>query len=297
MSTNKNTKKYFADHCELVESLKYSGLYTDLCGMSVEDYIKAGTCHCCDNGGEGGDDPIITKKNNTLTFTVNQDGYLIAYLTYAPTEVITVNCFCEEKEVQFVINDGGIKISDVIPTNEKIVVTNVTFYPSEDEKYKYGDFMIKQKTSNAEKIVYSLNNIVNFKDLSKIKNLSNNYVEYTVTDSGVTIEYLRDADTSFPDNFYDDDFDYDGWLAENSYVPTLIVDKEQFNNGEIKVFVGSDDVTKYFIAIDNVTINGETYSIIAKFTDDPIVQHLEYNGIMLCTFGADGEINVKYTVK
>ena len=306
MSNTTNNKNRFADNCELNEGLRYSGLYTDLCGMSIEDFIKGGSHNCCCNGdnnqggGSGDSGTTPTKKINTLTFKVNQNGNLTAYLTYAPTETITVSCVCEGANVEFVLNDGGIVVSDVLPINEKLSVSNVVIEPMEDDKYKYGDYKVINKTVVVEDVVYKTNSITNFSDLKNIKNISKSeLLPYVVDNDGVVVSFERPADTSFPENFYDEDFDYDAWVSENSFVPVILVNKTRFEEGELEIYIGADNMTKYFVEIDTMGIDGETYSVMVKCTEDTsgVDQYLEYNGIKVCTFSADGEINVKYTIK
>lgn len=290
----------FSDACKLDETLKYSGLYTDLCGMSMEDYIKAGRC-CCNNDNSQGEGEIVPSKlSNLLTFTCNSEGFLMAYLDKSPTTEISVNCLCGDTPVEFILNDANIVISDVLTTPENIIVTDVTINPMEDDKYKYGDYTVVNKSTTKEDVVYTTTSLYKFNDIGNIKDVQNDdLVSYVVDEDGVIVSFVRPADTVFPENFYDEDFDYDAWVAENSFVPILLVDKNRFDNGELEIYVGTDDVTKYFVEIDTITIDGRTHSIIAKYTEDTsgIDQYLEYKGIKICTFSADGDINVKYTIK
>ena len=79
------------DSCGLDERYYDFGLYTDLCGMSVEDAIKSVTQCCC---GGGGSNTGGTKTNNPITISAekNTDNkYVVkvkaAYATTAPVIV------------------------------------------------------------------------------------------------------------------------------------------------------------------------------------------------------------------
>lgn len=300
---SKNTiKRHFADNCVLDEAFKFSGLYTDLCGMSMEDYIKAGTCHCGggDNDNPGGEvEPI--KKSNLLTFTTNSNGFLTAYLNYAPSTTITVNCTCEGTDVVFVLSDGGMEVSDMTPTGEKLSISNVTFNPVEDEKYKYGDYTIMNKTNTGEKIVYTTINIPNFNDLDSLKSLSLDTLSETVVDEdGTIVSFYRPADTEFSIDLNTcTNEEFEAWRKENSYVTALIVNKDDFDNGKVKIFIENDDRTEFFTEINTITINGDTYSILVKLVIDGNGSewYLDYKGMKVSTWNADTDINAKYIIK
>jgi phosphotransferase system IIA component len=301
-SSNKNTN-ISIDKCGTTERYYDFGLHYDLCGMSIEDYIESNNACCCSCGNsEGGGSSTPSKKINTITFTVSSDGYLVAYTAYAPTINISASCVCEGATANFIFNANSSAIvkSDVLPINEKLSVSNVVIEPMEDDKYKYGDYKVVNKTVVVEDVVYKTNSITNFSDLKNIKNTSKSeLLPYVVDNDGVVVSFERPADTSFPENFYDEDFDYDAWVAENSFVPVIILNKVRFEEGELEIYIGADNMTKYFVEIDTMNIDGETYSVMVKYTEDVsgVDQYLEYNGIKVCTFSADGEINVKYTIK
>jgi hypothetical protein len=214
-----------------------------------------------------------------------------------------VGCTCEGNNTTFVFNDGGVVVSELVSKEEKLIVSNVTFNPMEDEKYKYGEYtVINKENVVTEEIVYTPSaGIIKFNELSSVKNVNESTLSvYKSGTDGVTISFNRSADTIFPEGFdeYSDE-EYNEWVAQNSYVPSLIVNKKRFNDGEVKIFIGSDDMTAYFAEIDTMTVNGETHSIIVKFTNDEsgVEQYLNYNGLKVCSFSADGDINVKYIIK
>ena len=295
--SNTTIKRHFADYCELDESLKYSGLYTDLCGMSIEDFIKSNNhCHCGggDNGGENED--VTTKKNNTLIFSVNQSDFLTANLTYTPTQQISLSCKCEGEDLEFTFTNNVIIVSEFKPTTNVITITDIVFNPTEDEKYKYGDYIIKNKTSEAK--VFIPNIAINFKDISKISNISlDELTETKVDNDGAEIKFNFTTTNDLPENFYDEDFDYESWRSENSFVPVLFLEKEKFDNKLISIYVGSSEITNYFTQIATKQINNTVYSVLVKTTNDTNAQYLEYNGLWVNTYSADTDTNIEYIIK
>ena len=164
------------DKCGSSERLYDFGLHYDLCGMSIEDYIKTNNaCRCCNNeGGSDNNNPVTPSKSiNSITFTTNSEGYLVAYTNYAPTMNITATCVCEGTSVKFVFpaNGNSIVVSNVNPTNDKIMLTNVIIEPSEDDKYKYGDYTIVNKTTSTTTVAMIPNKIINFNELSNISKI------------------------------------------------------------------------------------------------------------------------------
>ncbi len=302
LDNNTMENGFFSDNCKLDEKLRYNGLYTDLCGMSVEDYIKAGKFPCCDGSQDGGnnDEEVIpTKVINLLTFSTNSNGLLMAYLNYAPTTTINVNCNCEGTNVVFTLTDGNIQVSNVMPTNDVLSVTDVTFEPTEDDKYKYGDYTVVNESNDNSSIVYSTKNMLNFNEIGTIKNLtSDNFNSTTLIDGSTVISFSRNADTNLPEGFdeYTDE-EYEIWRKENSYFPLLLVNKNKFLNGEINIYMGNDKLTEDFVEIETLTIDGVTYSALVHTSSNESDQYLTYNNINIFTYSSDADTNLEYIIK
>ena len=292
------------DRCGSSERLYDFGLHYDLCGMSIEDYIESNKYKCCchtDEEGGGGDTPVTpSKKINTITFTTNSEGYLVAYTTYAPTMNITVTCIYEGTSLRFVFpaNGSSIIASNVNPANDKIMLTDVVIEPSEDDKYKYGDYTIVDKVADKETTVLIPNLTINFKDLSNISNIElSDLSEQVVDKDGATLSYVFPAVEELPENFHDEDFDYDAWRIDNSYVPVVLLEKEKFDNKVVKIYIGTNNMSQYFKEIATKTINGVVYSVLVKTTTDSTDQYIVYGDIWVNSFSADEESNVEYIIK
>ena len=213
MSNSKKITPRFDDGCGLDEKLKYSGLYTDLCGMSVEDYIKAGKHCCCNNNGNN--------DNN---------------------------------------NEGEGDI--VNPSNEILV--------------------------------YTTKNIYKFNELNNINNLVVSDLEkYVVENSGTEISFVKTADEIDVNLNELSDEEYEAWRSENSYIPLLIID----TNSNIEIYEKSDNKTNEFSVVGTILINNKTHNVLAKVAKSEEDQYLTFDGINFCTYSADGEINIEYTIK
>lgn len=287
------------------EKYYYNGMYTDLCGMSVEDYINATIFPCCNgnnNDEPGQDEPVVTSKTiNVITFTTNSEGYLVAYTDKAPTTTIVVSCMCEGVNTTFTFlpNNNDIVVSEIKPNVNDIKLSNISIEPSEDEKYKYGDYNIVNKTNSMEIVSFIPNVNVNFTELNTISDISlDNLTKYVVDEDGVTLPYSFPMSSEFPENFDEmTDEEYEEWRLNNSYVPVIFLDKERFDNGKVDVYVGTNNMSQYFTEIDTKTIDGIVYSILVKTTTDANAQYLVYGDVWVNTFSADEETNIEYIVK
>lgn len=127
------------DSCGLDERYYDFGLYTDLCGMSVEDAIKSVTQCCC---GGGGSNTGSTKTNNPIIITAEENGegkYAVKVkAAYATTAPVIVTFTIDGQNVTATIPAGasettvdGVVLDTQYATIGKIDVT------STDEVYKY----------------------------------------------------------------------------------------------------------------------------------------------------------------
>ena len=96
------------DSCGLDERYYDFGLYTDLCGMSVEDAIKSVTQCCC---GGGGSNTGGTKTNNPITISAekNTDNKYVVKVkaAYATTAPVIVSFTIDGQSVTATIPTGA----------------------------------------------------------------------------------------------------------------------------------------------------------------------------------------------
>lgn len=309
IKNNAHKNGIILDYCGSDERYYYNGLYIDLCGMSNEDYIKSTQFPCCggsNNEGGGGDTPVI-KPINTIIFTTNEEGYLVAYTEKTPTMDINVTCICEGVEVEFVFkaNSNAIVVSNVIPTDERLMVTNVSMNPFEDDKYRYGDYSIKDADGGDDvlpSIVWITNEMVNIKDLKNASGISvNNLTSAQITEGGVEMTYISpeiEIPTE-PENLTDEELDkwWDDWYNENSFIPILYIEKEKFDSKLIKIYMGDNELTNEFIEVGTKTIDGIIYSIVVEIAEGIEFGRM-YEGNKITAIAGDypGAI-IKYVVK
>lgn len=300
---NKNNKGILLDGCGNDERLYQMGLYTDLCGMSIEDYINSTKCNCggLPNTPEEPDEPMEPVKIlNTITVSISSEGNLIAYLNYAPTVDITFSCICEGKDLlfTFLANNNDIVVSEHIVTGETISLSNVTITPNEDEKYKYGDYTIVKPSKNTN--IFVPNFEIRFNELEDILKTTTkeNLVRYEVSEDGTIIDFSHDL-IEVPEDVITDE-EYYEWLKANSFVPILYIEKEKFDNKIISIYIGNNDRTEAFIEIATANINGLLYSAIANYTNDPqdIATKLEYKeNVFLIVHPGDNSDTIRYIIK
>lgn len=294
---NSKQKGILLDYCNSDEKYYYNGIYIDLCGLPVNDYINS-TLLKCNNSGEN--DTPTNKKKNTLIFTYNDDGYLIAYFQFIPKIDLTVKCTCENNEIVFNFNSGS---NNKINSNYKlqnlynIVINNVNIMPSEDETYTYGTFNIVNKQKEDIVNVYNLNALLNFNDIDNASNTVISDMTKTIikNDDTITINYTRPADDT--SNVGDDE--YDEWVKNNSYITPIIIEKEAFDNNLVTIYNALQmELNNSLYEIDTIVIDGKTYSILTEFVENVTTeQTMMYNGVNIITHSGDSNINIIYNIK
>ena len=127
------------DSCGLDERYYDFGLYTDLCGMSVEDAIKSVTQCCC---GGGGSNTGGTKTNNPITFSAekNTDNKYVVKVkaAYATTAPVIVSFTIDGQSVTATIPAGASEASvDGVVLDTQYATIGKIEIATTDEVYKY----------------------------------------------------------------------------------------------------------------------------------------------------------------
>ena len=135
-------KGFPLDACGTDERYYSWGLYTDLCGMSVEDAKEAGG-----GGGGGGSD---TKKKNVITFAMQNKGdgtyTLVLSATYEPTANVSIS-----------FSIDGAQQNVTLPAGQKALVTDIS---GANPNYPYAEITSISVTSTDESYTYSSKNNV-----------------------------------------------------------------------------------------------------------------------------------------
>lgn len=127
------------DSCGLDERYYDFGLYTDLCGMSVEDAIKSVTQCCC---GGGGSNTGGTKTNNPITISAekNTDNKYVVKVkaAYATTAPVIVSFTIDGQSVTATIPAGASEASvDGVVLDTQYATIGKIEIATTDEVYKY----------------------------------------------------------------------------------------------------------------------------------------------------------------
>ena len=127
------------DSCGLDERYYDFGLYTDLCGMSVEDAIKSVTQCCC---GGGGSNTGGTKTNNPITISAekNTDNKYVVKVkaVYATTAPVIVSFTIDGQSVTATIPAGASEATvDGVVLDTQYATIGKIEIATTDEVYKY----------------------------------------------------------------------------------------------------------------------------------------------------------------
>lgn len=256
------------DYCGSDERYYYNGLYTDLCGLSVDDFIKSTLLNC--NGGGNNDTPgEIIKTLNTIIFSINSNGNLIVYPNKTPKTNIKVTFTCESMSSTIILpaNSTSVVNTNYTPVNNELTVTNVSIEPSEDDLYKYGDYKVeKNEPMKSFTIYYNMvNSLTSDKltnnDVKKFKN-----IVATVNEQEIT--YILPAAPEGVEDLPEEE--YLEWETNNLYQKSLVVPVEIYesnNNRKFNYLLGGVDAFVGFEKIKTITIDNENYSILVDKDD------------------------------
>lgn len=152
------TSGYSEDVCGQDDNFYAFGLWTDFCGLTVEEMKKSaiananGSSDCCSGGGGGGGDTGSTKTENVITITSTSYGTGYKITATADENVdtdVTVSMqyvilfddgITETRNTSIKIKSGSNTGSVTIEPESGNVVkikNNISVNPNESEKYKY----------------------------------------------------------------------------------------------------------------------------------------------------------------
>ena len=299
------------------EKYYYNGLFTDLCGMSVNDYIKSTQLNISivnsgsgsiivpgggnntgnnnnnntnggGNGDTGGDiilpdNPTVTKQTNTLVFSVNTDGYLCVALTYAPKTAITITFSCEEYNGNVVLTSSKVSHTTTFkPKNNQLSISNLNITPSEDSIYKYGFYKLENPTQMKSYVVYY--DMLKKTNENIITNeLVTNFNKITATTNEETMMFVLPGASEDVNNLPDDE--YDLWEVNNTYEKALVVPSEIYTDKNNKLFSFILNDADAFIGFENVkTINIDNVDYVVLVDKDDKLINSSMEDILAGTY-------------
>lgn len=259
----------------------YNGLYVDLCGMSIEDYMTNPCCNC--NGGGSGSDSKL-KNKITVKYVKDDNGDILytAYATYAVTSYIKVKITFSDNTITELDLNAGDKQSNTKKGSEP-QFNNYTLNITEDNDYIYSVVM------ESSKITYKIyNKAILLSDFDK-EDFS---VNTTIFNSN-NIENGNTLDITFSIPSTDEDLSNSEMSEEElreyyknfEHCFVLCLPKSVYDNKKYSIkTVDGTDITSKFInhKEDSFMINGGEYVLIdERSTDDNIEAYVpNYNEIL-----------------
>lgn len=253
------------DGCGNTYEKKYyvNGTYIDLCGMTVEEYMKN---PCCCNGGSGSGDNDEPSKilNEILVKSFNDENNVIYYQAYAQFAV-TSNI-----QVTVVSTSGVATVLDLYVGDKKSLpeigetldFSEISLNVREDMNYEYMPVLESSKTA------YDI--YTNAVQLSNTNVLIEDFDKQTM-EEGTTVDIVFTIPgTDY--NYYDiEDMDeFHNFCVKNQYSLVLCIPKSLYDNKQyiISNYAGSDVTYKFNIEKELIIDNIGYVYLVEKGTDD-----------------------------
>lgn len=252
-----NEKKYY-----------FNGTYTDLCGLSIEDYMK-NPC-CCGSGSNSGDnDEDVKSVNNIVVKAYEEDGviYYQAISKFAVTSNIKITVASTNNNfVELEINMGESKSKAEIGDTLEIKGTEINI--NEDETYVY------EISSEIGSITYDIYNKAIL--LSSINDFSAEFTKTSMEKSSISdINFVIPAGTVDYNQMTDME-EFDKYCKEHEYCLCLYLPKSIYEKAQYTIVnYGGTEITDKFVYNHELNIeNVDCVCIVEKATDDimPYVQ-------------------------
>lgn len=240
-----------------------NGMYIDLCGLSVKEYMNN---PCCGGNSNADTDNTGTTKpfNEILVKTFTDENGVIFYQAFAKNAVTSeLKIFVSATSdivTELTINNGNT-ISKA-EKGEVLNVIGVTLNINEDETYRYK--VILEIEKDGYEIYY---NALMLKNKDTFDNSFNQIV--IENDDANEITFTIPA-TDFNYNDLEDLNEVEQFFNDNQYCFVIYLPKELYENGNYLItnYDGSNAVNK-FVYNKDLTINNSVFvCLIEKATDD-----------------------------
>lgn len=267
-----NDVNLYSDGCGETYDKKYyvNGAYIDLCGMSVEEYMKS---PCCNGGGSNEPGSDDTKPTNVIQIVSYEENGFIFYQAiakYPVTSNLKINVRNHENETITML-DLYIGESESKPEmGETLEIKDAIIDINEDEDFKY-----ISSTGNEpdEPEIMKFNIYTGALLLSDIVNLEpeniTNLTTYEVDGAAAfDVKFVIPASTIDTGDMEEDELN--NYCTANQYGFIIVMPKEVYDSKLYTLFnYGGYDITNKFVFNTNYVINSEDFvCIIEKGTDD-----------------------------
>lgn len=263
---------YYSDGCGSTSSEKYyvNGTFIDLCGLSVEEYMKNNCCNCC-GGNNNNNQEGVKPKNNIVVKSFEDENNTIFYQAFSKFPV-TSNLKISVYSTSGNITELDLYVGDTqsLPEiGESMEYDKVVMNLTEDENYEY---VLVPETKAEDVVVYTATPLASNGD-----NFSETYTSIVIKMGETSdIQYIIPATDVNYDNFEEDE-DYLKFCKENEYCFVLCLPKTIYDNNQYSIVNYSGlDVSGKFNFVKEFTTNNISYVLLKEcaLTEDEIFEYV-----------------------
>ena len=282
-------KGILLDYCGSDERYYHTGLYTDLCGMSVKDFINSTLLNCSGNGGGNNDDPSTpgdgkTKNIVSISFVENGDGYeMIVNPQYAPAADVVMMFEVDGAMYSALIVNGNSNtvytgfVFEEMPSK----VENITFETT-DDAFEYEG---KVEIITMYSIFYGTYKFNKVNEITE-ENITNDFTPVRLSDGEtdiMTFEVPTIIDETLADCTMEE---LESFRVENGEEFVIVIEKSAYNNKYYAITsnMGGMQIneTEIFVFNKNITINGKEYAVLSN-----CVPNVNFDSNPECVFPED----------
>lgn len=232
------------------EKYYYNGVYIDLNGLPIEEYMKSPFCNC--NGGGSEDEPENSKQKNQITVLTKKgdnDGkiYYQAKSEFPVTSFIevTVTSTTNTKTVlEIHVGDSESEIEE----GDTIDILSVKLNINEDDTYRYA--VILQDVN--EYIIY-MKAVPESEELTNPNEQGFNEITLKLNDTDDIIFTIPATDIDI-NNFETED-ELNEYIMNNQYRLVLVLPKKIYMEKKYMIYNSINaDITNKFLLIENKTV-------------------------------------------
>lgn len=249
--------KYYSDGCGSISDEKYyvNGTFVDLCGLSVEEYMKN---PCCCNGSGNNEEGV--KPKNSITVKVFEDENGVIYYQAFSKFPVTTNLKIKVYSTTESYTELDLYVGDTQSqpeVGETLEYISVVLDFNEDENY---DYVLTVDNMIEEHVIYVAtpldNNLMDFSD---------DFTSFT-TKMGATsdIHFIIPA-TDLKTEDFEEEEDFLKFCKENLYCFVLCLPKTIYDEKQYMISnYGGADVTDNFKFVKEFITNDISYVLLKE---------------------------------
>ena len=262
------------DGCGNTHKDKYyfNGTYIDLCGLSIEEYMKN---PCCGGSGSGsGGNTENTKPTNEILVKSFEDENGVVYYQAFAKYPVASNMKIIVNSTSGVVTELDIFVGDKESKpeiGETLTFEEVSLNIDEDDSYKYETTSEETQTSYD---IYTNTDLVSNKELS-LDNFILNTMDMNTTIDLVFI--IPSTDINY--NEMTDEKEFEDFCINNQYSLNLLLPKKVYDNKLYTITnYGGSDVTNKFVYETSANINDAEYVFLNEKATEDIMPYVPLYG-------------------